>query len=508
MVSRRRSGRVRHQPGDGAFADKTAADETGTEFAQLLRARQSLLSCMCILVCILCSRTATLADAGRSRAGGIDRTAEPAPRTPDDPLFRQSQGYLLAVNALAAWSTQTGDSSIVVALLDDGIDVTHPDLAANIWLNPQVGNGDCGVDLHGCNLLDPLTSAATCGAGSAPRTPDISPTGWRGTFLAGIIGAAGNNGQGIAGAVWNVSLMAVRVADCHGRADAAAVANGIHYAVDHGARLIDVGVTSSRVAGGTCRAPGRFAGDAVQYARDHGVLVIAGSGDTGKGCVADPGAAPGALAVGGASFPSGVRWTTSRTGAASNWGPEVAVAAPANAVIGTIPQRPDQRPPNDLYRIDSTTAAAAAIVTGEAALLLSQNQLLTPDWLSTLIALGAHPLADGDTPGWAGAGLVDFAASLRLVPAGFSGSLTVDGVPAPDGTRIEGYLDGVLCAQAASFALNGASGYALFVPVAQMQAGCGVPGVTVDLRVNGLPVASVPWMAAAIALDLVAGAAP
>src|SRR5205807_2525968 len=111
----------------------------------------------------------------------------------------------------------------------------------------------------------------------------------------------------------------------------------------------------------------------------------------------------------------------------SNWGPEVAVAAPANNIVSTILQTPLAMPPNDLYGSASGTPFAAALVAGGAALLLSQNPLLTPDLLVTLIAMGAHPRPDGATPNWAGAGVVDVAASLRLVPAAIHGAVTRDG---------------------------------------------------------------------------------
>jgi len=432
-----------------------------------------------------------------------------ADTAPNDPLYRTDQGYLAYVRAPEAWDAQRGDARVTVAIIDDGLDIGHPDLAGNIWTNPLAGAGDCGIDLHGCNLLDPNTAPAACADSGPLHTPEITPTGWHGTFLAGVIGASGNNGQGIAGVAWNVGLMAVRVADCRGGAENAAVVTAIHYAVDRGARVIDVGVSSSRFSSGGCKSPNRFLADAVQYARDHGVLVVAAAGDRNRDCVDDPAAAVGALAVGGLRLPEADRWRGSRT-TGSNWGPEIAVAAPANDVIGTVPFRSDQKPPNDRYGVTSSTSAAAAIVAGEAALLLSQNSLLTPDWLTTLITLGAHPLVDATAPGWAGAGAVDIAASLRLVPAAYSGSLTLGGGPAADGTLVEGYVGGQLCGQSSGFSVDGGSTYALYVPAATMRPGCGVPGAVVEIRVDGMAAAQAPWNATALTLniDVAAGDEP
>lgn len=444
---------------------------------------------------ILALMTLTLAIALAPRAPAVAATI------PNDPLYRLDQGYLAEIHAPDAWELQTGDARVTVAVIDDGLDLAHPDLAHNLWMNPQPGAGDCGDDLHGCNFLDPNAAAGSCSATAAVHTPDISPTGWHGSFLAGVIGAAGNNGEGIAGVAWNVGLMAVRVSDCKDKADATAVVNAIHYAVDHGARVIDVGVQSSRAAGGGCKPPNRPLADAVQYARDHGALVVAGAGDRSRSCVDDPAAAMGALAVGGLRLPQGDRWRGART-TGSNWGAEIAVAAPANDIIGTVPRRPDQQPPNDRYAATSSTTAAAAIVSGEAALLLAQNSLLTPDWLTQLITLGAHSLPDGTTPGWAGAGAIDLAASLRLVPAAYYGALTLGGAPATDGTLVEGYVGGLLCAQSSSFSVNGESQYALYVPAAAMRPGCGVPGGSVEIRVEGATAATLPWGAAAYPLEL------
>src|SRR5205814_9454053 len=114
-------------------------------------------------------------------------------------------------------------------------DVGHPDLAANIWSNPAPGSFGCDGDLHGCSFLDPSRSAS-CPPASVSRSGEVVPTTPHGTFVAGVIGAVTDNGLGIAGIAWHVSLMPVRVADCHNAANATAVANAIHYAVDAGAR--------------------------------------------------------------------------------------------------------------------------------------------------------------------------------------------------------------------------------------------------------------------------------
>jgi subtilisin family serine protease len=431
-------------------------------------------------------------------AGASPRAYTSPTLTPNDPLFALDQGYLADVHAPAAWDRQSGDPGVLVAVLDSGVAIDHPDLVANIWANPAPG--DCGLDLHGCNFLPAEFSSPRCPATAPAGTPDVSPTSWRGTFVAGVIGAAGNNGQGIAGVAWRVAIMPVRVADCHGEADATATVNALHYAVDHGARVVYLGVGLSRSTGGVCRAPNRLLADAVQYARDRGALVVAATGNDNRGCVDDPAADAGALAVAGYERPSHARWVSGRQ-SGSNWGPEVAVAAPANDIAGTVPSGTDARHPDDLYELSSGTSFSAAIVAGEAALLLSQNPLLTPDWLETLIEKGATPVAGGPA-GWAGAGRIDLAASMNLVPAGYSGTAYVGGEAAPDGTPVEAYVNGTLCAQSTTFSGAARATYLLFVPVAVMQPGCGTPGASADLYLDGVAAGSVPWRPAATSLDL------
>lgn len=423
-------------------------------------------------------------------------------RSPNDPLYLTKQPYLADIDAPAAWDQQTGDPAIVVAVIDSGIDFSHPDLAANAWQNPTPGAFGCAGDLHGCTLLAPMDASPSCSAVAPARTGDISALSSHGTFLAGAIGAVGDNGIGVAGVAWHVSLMAVRVSDCRDGSNAETVAAGIRYAVDAGARIAVVGVAASRGSGGSCRAPNRLLADAVQYARDHGVLVVAPAGDSSQPCVADPAAAPEALAVGGYRLPDRTRLRVGRGRTGSNWGAEIAIVAPALDLASTVPLQAGRMPPDDRYATSYGTPFAAGIVGGAAALLLSQNPLLTPDWLTQLLQFGARPLPDADTPGWAGAGAIDLAASLRLVPAGYAGALTVGGEPAPDGTPVEAYVNDALCASTTSFTESGRASYALLVPAAALRGGCGSAGAAVELRVNGAVAATVAWSPAATALDL------
>jgi subtilisin family serine protease len=123
--------------------------------------------------------------------GADEKVGEPAPGTPgaDD-------------RALAAWGVSTGSRSIVIGEADTGIDYNHPDLAANIWSNPG-GIGGCAAGTHGYNVV-----ASTC-----DPMDDDATYGGHGTHVAGIMGAVGNNGAGVAGMNWQTTILPVKWLD-------------------------------------------------------------------------------------------------------------------------------------------------------------------------------------------------------------------------------------------------------------------------------------------------------
>ncbi len=417
---------------------------------------------------------------------------------PTDPLYNRYQTpYLQLIHAEQAWDIQLGNPNIIVAVLDSGVDITHPDLQSQIWTNPNPGQSGCGNDLHGCNFVDPARVDATCSNQNptpAPN-PDVMsyPTGklgYHGTFVAGIIAAGINNAAGIAGIAPHVSIMPVRVGDCTKPYDTA-VANGLLYAADNGAVVINLSI------GGGCTPWPSFIIEAIRQVERRGVVVVAAAGNEHRPCVDAPANVAGVIAVS----------ATNATGLAradfSSWGPQVAVSAPGVNIISTVPHR-DRQEPNDYYSLDDGTSFAAPIVSGLAALLLSQNPLLTPDWVKYLIQAGATPLADAGQPGWSGAGRIDLAGSLLRVPAAIYGRATQDGTAVPDGTPVQAYVGNSICGDGSTYTANGESVYLLFVAAATDQAGCGATGATVTMVANGIPAASTPFKPAATALDLAA----
>ena len=284
-----------------------------------------------------------------------DRLA-PAVVIPGDPLY-PDQYALGRVSAPAAWGRTTGTGGTVVGVLDTGLDLTHPDLAANLWTDPDGA-------AHGYDFVAD-TAAVT------------DPVG-HGTHVAGIIGAVGDNAVGVAGVNWHARLMPLRVL---GGADpAGAVARAIEFAVARGARVIN----ASLAIGPDARLE-----EAVGRARAVGALVVAAAGNAG----ADLAAAPTYPAAYAARYDNVLVVASTdaadRLAASSNFGAGVALAAPGVGVVSTLP--------GGRYGADSGTSMAAAMVSGAASLVWD----LRPDWTYRQVIDRLTATAD-PVPGLAG----------------------------------------------------------------------------------------------------------
>ena len=142
---------------------------------------------------------------------------------------------LADIDAERAWDLSTGSSSVVVAIVDTGVDIAHPDLAANIFSNPNETLD--GVDNDGNGLIDDVNGWDFVEGNNDPSHP-VTDNGFHGTRVAGAAGAVGNNGLGLAGASWNVSLMPLRVGTNSSISTPLAAA-AIDYAVATGADIIN-----------------------------------------------------------------------------------------------------------------------------------------------------------------------------------------------------------------------------------------------------------------------------
>ena len=192
---------------------------------------------------------------------------------PNDPAWAL-QWNMQIVEADKAWGVITSTASIIIAVVDTGVDITHSDLQANIWTNedeiPNNGIDDDGNgkidDVHGWHFY-------TDGMGFAREDNEVEDTHGHGTHVAGIAAAATNNAIGVAGVSWSGPIMPVRVLDRDGSGEYADVARGLVYAADNGARIINLSL------GGTDPSPLLY--DALLYARGKGCLIVAAAGNCG-----------------------------------------------------------------------------------------------------------------------------------------------------------------------------------------------------------------------------------
>lgn len=328
---------------------------------------------------------------------------------PADPLYERESQYLDAVSAPAAWDIETGNPDVIVAVLDTGVDRTHPDLDGRIWTNAAEvagnafdddGNG-CSDDAHGCAFVhfpDPGCEEAVNGA--------IEDDVGHGTFVSGIIAANGGNGMGMVGVARGVTIMPVKVLDCNGSGNSLDLAQGILYAASNGARVINISL------GG--EADSLIVREAVRIAYiEYGAVLVAASGNTGAEGVSYPARYDEVIAVGAASADDpGERATFSSTG------PEVDVVAIGEGIIGTVPADACKTflpciGGDDPYAIASGTSFTAPQVSGLAALILSHRPGLTADGVVTAIKATATVLPPGDRPTWSGAGRIDMLGALR-----------------------------------------------------------------------------------------------
>jgi subtilisin family serine protease len=294
------------------------------------------------------------------------RTSQTSPVTPNDPSYRQLFGLNNSgqtggtadadIDAPEAWGVTTGDADTLVAVIDTGVDISHPDLDDNVWTNPGeiAGNGrdDDGNgyvdDVHGWDFFN-NDNTVYDGAEDS-----------HGTHVAGTIAATGGNGIGVTGVSWRAQVMPLKFIAPGGGYTSDAIA-ALEYAVANGARL-----SNNSWGGG---GPSQALKEAIDAAGNVGHLFVAAAGNGGSdGIGDDTDLAPSYPA----SFDSGniisVEASDSRDGLASfsNYGPlSVDLAAPGVGILSTLP--------NNSYGSYSGTSMATPHVTGAAALLLSAN---------------------------------------------------------------------------------------------------------------------------------------
>lgn len=282
---------------------------------------------------------------------------------PNDPLFKEQWSLLNTgqragksgadVCATRAWAKTKGSRKIVVAVIDTGVDYTHQDLQSNIWTRPAslapYSDEDLGDfdDRHGFDASD--------------NDGDPMDDNGHGTHCAGIIGAEGDNSDGIAGVNWEVEIMPLKFLGRNGSGTTKDAIECINYVVARKKAGVDVRIISASW-GSTARS--RALGDAIKRAGDEGILFIAAAGNSSTNNDARP------------HYPSNYDLPNVLSVAAltrqdvlarfSNYGAKtVHIAAPGAEIMSTWP--------GNQYEEHSGTSMATPVVSGVAALILSVN---------------------------------------------------------------------------------------------------------------------------------------
>ena len=200
---------------------------------------------------------------------------------PDDPDFSMLWGLHNTgqtggtpdadIDAPEAWEVATGSADIVVAVIDTGVDYTHPDLADNIWTNPGEIAGN-GLDDDGNGFVDDVHGYDFCNEDGDPMDDNR-----HGTHVAGTIAGVGDNGQGVTGVNWSSSIMALKFLSARGSGSASDAVRAVNYAtMMKSVYDVEVRLTSNSWGGGPYSQELR---DAIEASGDAGVLFIAAAGN-------------------------------------------------------------------------------------------------------------------------------------------------------------------------------------------------------------------------------------
>lgn len=312
---------------------------------------------------------------------------------PNDAQYGR-QWALQKINAEQGWAVAKPANSVIIAILDTGVDVNHPDLKGRV--------------VPGINTVNPLKSA---------RDDE-----GHGTHVAGIAGAITNNGIGVAG-ISGARIMPVKVFDGEGGSDIS-IADGIIWAADHGAKVMNMSFGSFYRS--------QVLNQAIAYAYQKGVVMVAAAGNWASEELSSPATISQVIAVSATD-------RNDELAKFSSFGPEIDIAAPGDKIYSTLwdPYK------GSTYAEMSGTSMASPMVAGLAAMLLAKNPKLSNDDVRQIIEASAQDLGE---PGWDpkfGHGRIDMYKALTLSLSSIddaNGSMG-KAVRIQDGTPITGKID-------------------------------------------------------------------
>lgn len=287
--------------------------------------------------------------------------------SPNDPFYAQ-QLSLRRLNIHRAWDITTG-STLVVAVIDTGININHQDLSGRVWTNTdEIPNNNIDDDnngyvddVHGYNFFD--------------NNANIADGHGHGTGIASIIAANTNNRKGVAGIDWLAKVMVLKALDNLGGGDFEDVSEAVRYAVDNGASVINMSFGSNSNSNTMAQA--------IDYAISHNVVVVAATGNNGDGQIFYPARYPEVISVGSIDFLDG-------RSDFSNYGANLDLVAPGEKVVMAGLQ-------SSKYIEGAGSSFAAAQVSGIALLLLANDPALTPSQIHSILTSTANTIGSGES---------------------------------------------------------------------------------------------------------------
>ncbi|MBK1811136.1 S8 family serine peptidase [Clostridium sp. YIM B02505] len=268
--------------------------------------------------------------------------------------YLSSQWYINNLNILNALDYNSG-SNITVAVVDTGIDYNHEDLA-----NKVIG----GIDYTG--------------------TGSYNDNEGHGTHVAGTIAAISNNGKGVTGIAPSTKLLAVKVLDENGDGDTLSISQGIIWAADHGAKIINLSLGSA--------SPDQILKSSINYASSKGIILVAAAGNDGLKNIYYPAAYDNVLSVGATN-------ESNELASFSNFGDKIDLVAPGVNILSTVPSFYNN------YEYMSGTSMATAVASGQFAILASNNPSLTVSSIKS--NLKNYSFSNNATDKSYGAGIID-----------------------------------------------------------------------------------------------------
>ena len=304
---------------------------------------------------------------------------------PNDPyLASGAEWHLSKIEASGAWDTTQGSTNAVVAVLDSGIALAHPDLAMQC--------------IPGYDFVN-------------DNSEPVDDFG-HGTAVSGVIAAAGNNGLGVVGVAYGARVLPVKIMDSAGFASYSCIAQGIKYAVDQGARVINLSLAGS--------APSATLQEAIDYAWSNNVVIVAAAGNNANEVPQYPAACTHVIGV-SATEPD------DSLASFSSFGTGVTLSAPGDTIWTT------QRDPNNPYGSWRGTSFASPIVAGVAALVAAEDPSLSNTQIVSILEQASADIGSAGYDTTFGFGRVD--AARAVAAAGLEpGAAPHPATPAPSVT--------------------------------------------------------------------------